>query len=318
MNRIWMAAVLAVGLAALSVPASARSNCDRTCLNGKLDQFLKAVVAKDPSKANLWVGFRETENARLSVPGDGIWKSNTGLGSLDRRFFDADTGQAEFYGTIKEGASTAIASLRLKLHGEQIGEAEWHIARPNDPDISGSTAHTVYDLDNLLKNPPPDRVVPKADRHNREDLVAAVNSYFDGIVAGTGRHVQAHDGCYRLENGVGGPQWTSRPVSKVDSEFESQTDCRSGYANLGIINVASRRYLMVDEQAQVVVASAVFVREPLSPKRRNCFMEIFFMDGGKIRSVYAAMVYAPSTQPLPNWAPYEGNFPISQNLVMHP
>jgi len=84
------------------------------------------------------------------------------------------------------------------------------------------------------------------------------------------------------------------------------------------VNVAARRYLMVDEDAQVVVASTVFIREPLNPKRRNCFMELFFMDGGKISRVYAAMTYAESTRPMPNWAPYEGNFPISQDFVLHP
>jgi hypothetical protein len=317
MRRFGMVALLALGLAAMTGPANAKVNCDRKCLGGKLDQFLTAVIAKDPSKANLWVGFRQTQNAVLTAPGEGIWKTNTGLGSLDRRYVDPDTQQAEFYGTIKEGDATAIASLRIRLHGEQVGEAEWQIARSTDPDITGAKGRGVFDIDNLLKNPPPQRVVPKGERHARDELVAAVNSYFDGITAGTGRHVQANPGCYRLENGLGGPQWASRPVPKADQDFESQTDCRTGYGGLGIVNVAARRYLMVDEEAQVVVASAVFIREPLSPKRRNCFMEIFFLDGGKISEVYAAMVYADPKQPMPNWAPYDGNFPIGQNLVLH-
>jgi hypothetical protein len=317
MKRHWVAAFLALGLATLGGPASAKTNCDRTCLSGKLDQFLNAVIAKDPSKANLWIGFRQTQNARLTAAGEGIWKTNTGIGSLDRRYFDPDTAQAEFYGTIKEGDSTAIVSLRMKLHGEQIGEAEWQIARATDPDIMGTKERTAFDLDNLLKNPPEQRVVPKNQRHSRDGLIAAVNSYFDGITAGSGRYVQANPGCYRLENGTGGPQWASRPVPKADADFENQTDCRTGYGGLGIVNVAGRRYLMVAEEAQLVVASAVFMRDPLNPKRRNCFMELFFMDGGKISRVYAAMVYAAPTLPVPNWAPYDGNFPISQNLVLH-
>jgi len=316
MRKYWLAGFLAIGLAATAGSAHAKVNCDRGCLNGKLDQFLNAVVAKDPSKANLWVGFRQTQNTKLTAPGEGIWKTNTGFGSVARRYFDADTQQAEYFGTIKEGDSTAIASLRLKLHGDQIGEAEWHIARADDPGITGAGSKATFDADNLAKNPPPDRVVPKNERHSRDDLVAAVNSYFDGIVAGTGRHVQANPGCFRLENGWAGPPAT-RPVSPQDADFQSKNDCRSGYAGLGIVNVAARRYLMVDEQAQVVVASAVFIRAPLNPKRRNCFMEIFYMDGGKISSVYAAMTYADPETPMPNWAPYEGNFPISQNLVLH-
>lgn len=316
MRRFYVTALLALGLAAFATPALAA--CNRDCLAGKLDQFLKAVAAKDPAKANLWVGFRQTQNAKLTAPGDGIWKTNTGFGSLDRRYYDPDTQQAEFYGTIKEEKGTAIVSLRMKLHGEQIGEAEWHVARATDPDIMGRHDNTVFDLDNLLKNPPPDRVVPKKDRHPRDELLAAVNSYFDGITAGTGRHVQANPGCLRLENGLGGAAWTGAPAGPDDADFQKTTDCRSRYSGLGIVNVANRRYLMVDEQAQMVLVSAVFVREPLSPKRRNCFMELFFMDGGKISKVYAAMVYADPRLPMPNWAPYNGNYPIPQNLILHP
>lgn len=318
MKRRLLAALLALGLAGMAGPVSARTDCDRDCLSGKLDQFLKAVVAKDPAKANLWIGFRQTQNAVLTAPGDGIWKTNTGIGALDRRFYDPETAQAEFYGTVKEGESSAIVSVRIKLHGDEIGEAEWHVARASDPDITGVPGKIVFDVDNLLNNPPPARVVPQKDRRPRDELVAAVNSYFDGIVAGTGRHVQANPGCLRLENGLGGPAWTGGPVGPEDADFQDKTDCRSRYAGLGIVNVAGRRYLMVDEDAQVVVASAVFVREPLSPKRRNCFMEVFFLDGGKISRVYAAMVYADPQLPVPNWAPYDGNYPINPNFILHP
>jgi hypothetical protein len=39
-------------------------------------------------------------------------------------------------------------------------------------------------------------------------------------------------------------------------------------------------------------------------------MEVFAIDGGKIRSVHAAMFYANPNVPVPNWAPYEPNFPL--------
>ena len=317
MKKSWLAGLIAAGLAAMPIAASAKPDCDRACLDGKLGRFLDAVVAKDPSKADLWVGFRQTENALLVAPGEGIWKSNTGLGSVDRRYYDAETGQAEFFGTIREGEKTAVASLRLKVEDGEVTEAEWHIARAEDPGIMGAGSKATFDVANLEMHPPLQRVVPKSDRHSRRDLIAAVNSYFDGIVAGTGRHVRANAGCMRFENGMGGQDWNSRPASPADADFQTHSDCRSGYAGLGIINVAARRYLMVDEEAQVVVASTVFLREPLNPKRRNCFMEVFFMDGGKITSVYAAMAYVDSNIPVPNWAPYEGNYPIPQDLVRH-
>jgi hypothetical protein len=291
-----------------------RADCDRSCLTAKLDQFLKAVVDKNPAKAGLFVGFRQTQNAVLTPAGEGIWKTNTGFGTLDRRFYDPVTSQAEFYGTIREGDKLAIASLRMRVERNEITEAEWHIARATDPGITGDATGRMFDVDSLLNNQPAQRVVPVANRTSREALIAAVNSYFDGITLGTGRNVQANPGCLRLENGTGvtGP---GRRVAPADADFQTSVDCRSGYAGLNIVNVAARRYLLVDEEAQVVVASAVFIREPRSPKRRNCFMEVFFMDGGKISQVYAAMVYADPKLPMPNWAPYDGNFPIAEPLV---
>jgi hypothetical protein len=315
MTRTWLAAAMAIGLTVLSNPAIAQSDCDRKCLNGKLDQFLGAVVAKDPAKAGLFVGFRQTQNAVLTPAGKGIWETNTGIGALDRRYFDPVTNQALFFGTIKEGDKTAVASVRIKVEKQQITEAEWHVARADSPGIAGDPAKAVFDADNLLKHPPAARVVPVAQRASREALVAAVNSYFDGIVLGTGRYVQANPGCARYENGMGAPEWARRGPGPKDADFQTASDCRSGYAGLGIANVAARRYLMVDPEAQVVVASVVFIREPLNPKRRNYFMEVFYMDGGKITSVYAAMTYVDPKLPAPNWDPYDGNFPIGPNLT---
>ncbi|MBT2189016.1 hypothetical protein [Sphingobium nicotianae] len=316
MKRQIVLAMTALGLAGLSAPAAAQGKCDRKCLAGKLDQFLNAVVAHDPAKANLWVGFRQTQNAVLLHQGDGIWKSNTGIGPIDRRYYDADTSQAEFFGTVRESDKMAVVSLRLKIgQGGQVTEAEWHIARAADPGIMGEGSKATFDVDNLVAHPPAQRTVPVAQRATREQLIAAVNSYFDGIVAQTGRHVQANDGCMRFENGMGGQEWNRKPAPPADADFQSHTDCRSGYASLNIVNVAARRYLMVDVEAQVVMASAVFMREPLNPKRRNCFMEVFYLDGGKISSVYAAMTYADARIPLPNWEPYEGNFPTGQSLI---
>lgn len=316
MKTLLKGVLLATALLA-SGPALAKSgDCNRACLSGKLDQFLKAVVAHDPARAGLWAGVRQTQNTIVTPPGEGIWKTITALGTVDGRYFDPVTGQAEFFGTVQEDDKTGIASLRLKVERGQVTEAEWHIARAGDPGITGDTTKSVFNSDNLIANPPPRRTVPVAQRTSREELIAAVNSYFDGIVTGTGRWVQANPGCFRLENGTDAPgPHTNRPVSGADAEFQTSSDCRSNYAGLNIVNVAARRYLMVDEEAQVVVASAVFIRDPLSPKRRNHFMEVFFMDGGKISSVYAAMVYADPKLPMPNWAPYEGNFQIGQTLI---
>ena len=298
--------------AAIVVPGQIVSaqeiECDRICLDGKLDAYLGAIMGNEPDQAPLAAGFRQTENSVVTPVGSGVWGSLTALGSLQRRYFDPQTGGAAFFGTVTDGGEDAIASLRLRVQHGQITEGEWHIAHEGDPGITGEGSEVVFNIAELIANPPPQRVVPDQNRLPRDRLIAVVNSYFDGIVAKNGRMVIAHGGCTRFENGFpafGGPIRGDDP----NDGFQGRQDCTSGYATLGGL-VAARRYPMVDEQAQVVLASAVFDREPGDERRRNHFMEVFGVDDGRIRSVHAAMFYAPPEQPLPNWTPfYDGNFP---------
>jgi hypothetical protein len=313
--RNWLfAASLLLALAGPegAVRAQQPAACDRACLDGMLGRFLDAVVAKDPARAPLAIGFRQTQNSVLTPAGTGAWQTVTAIGPVQRRYFDPVTGNAAFFGTVSDGGQPAVASLRVRVEDGEITEAEWHITHQGDPGISGEGSDVLFDADKLIASPPPQRTVPQAERLPRDTLVRIVNSYFDALAAGNGRSVVAHGGCSRFENGF---EVTGRPIRSGDLSdgFEGLGDCTSGYASLAVALVAARRYLLMDEEAQVVVMSAIFIRKPGDERRRNHFMEVFGIDGGKIRTVHAAMFYAPPDLPLPNWPPYEGNFPLVPN-----
>jgi hypothetical protein len=313
--RNWLfAASLLLALAGpeSEVRAQQPAACDRACLDGMLGRFLDAVVAKDPARAPLAIGFRQTQNSVLTPAGTGAWQTVTAIGPVQRLYFDPVTGNAAFFGTVTDGGQPAVASLRLRVENGAITEGEWHIAHQGDPGISGEGSDVLFDADKLIASPPPERVVPQAERQPRDALVRIVNSYFDALAAGNGRSVLAHGGCSRFENGF---EVTGRPIRSGDLSdgFEGLGDCTSGYASLAVALVAARRYLLIDEEAQVVVMSAIFIRKPGDERRRNHFMEVFGIDGGKIRTVHAAMFYSPPDLPLPNWPPYEGNFPLVPN-----
>ena len=297
---------------------AASNDCDRACLKSTLDQYLNAVVKHDPSAAPLLLGFRQTENAVVVKLGAGAWKSVTGLGTVQRRFLDAVSGQAAYFGTIQEGSNTAVATVRVRVENRKISEAEWYLARKGDPGLNGiptaaNPGGVLFDPDNLAKNPPPDRVVPKAERLPRESLMAITNSYFDGITTHDGSIILAHPGCVRLENGGGAPGGRGR--ANKDGKAGPPTDCTSGLATINIQNVAARRYPVVDEEANAVLAMAVFLRKPGTATRRNVFSEWFFIDNNKIRTIYSAMFYPEPDQPVPNWPPYDGNWPLSPSLI---
>jgi len=95
-------------------------------------------------------------------------------------------------------------------------------------------------------------------------------------------------------------------------------DCTSGLETINIQNVAARRYPVVDEEAGVVLAMAVFIRKPGTTTRRNMFGEWFFLDNNKIRTIYATLFYPPPEMPVPNWPPFDGNWPLPPSLAPAP
>jgi len=304
-----------LGMAAAPLFAAA-NDCDRTCLKTTLDQYLTAVIKHDPAAAPLFVGFRQTENAVVVRLGTGVWKSVTGLGKMQRRYLDAVSGQAGYFGIVEEGSNLAIVTVRVKVENRKITEAEWLMARKGDPGLNGAATATqaagnFFEPDNLIANPPPDRILPKAERLSREALMAITNSYFDGLTGRDGSLIIAHPGCSRLENGN---TVTGRAGRGGGKGQEAVSDCTSGLANFSAM-VAARRYPVVDEEAGAVMAIGVFVRRPGATTRRNVFSEWFFIDNAKIHTIYSAMFYPTPDAFVPNWPPYEGNWPLPASFA---
>ena len=306
-NKKLVAAATLVITSVLSFPLMAQ-NCDRACLADFLDQYLEAIVANDATGAPLSHGFRQTENS-IVVPNDeGLWSSVTAFGELQRRYYDPAGQSAGFFGLLDESGEPAVVALRLKISNNQIAEAEWHIGRENDPGITGDPGDVLFDVENLLANPPNEGFASLDSRINRNDLIAVANSYFDGIIAQNGKVIKGHPGCTRRENGAdtfGGPMREGSTVG-----YNGTIDCRTE-GDYGLAQITARRVQVVDVEQQIVMMSVVFLRRPGNERWRNHFTHTISIEDGLIRQVHGAMFYAPPTQPVPNWPPYDGNFPLS-------
>jgi ketosteroid isomerase-like protein len=279
---------------------AAITSCDRICLRSSLDAYLGAVIKHDPAAAPLAPSYRHTENA-VNIPlGKGVWQSVTALGPVQRRYLDPVSGQAAYYGIVVEGQTQAVVTARLRIENRVVTEAEWYIAREGDPGLPGATPPSSWNPQGLTAMPPPERVLPATQRLPRDTMLAIVGSYFDGITSHDGSVVRAHPGCNRYENGT---RVTGRRGGVDD-------DCVSGLKNFNLANVAARRVAFVDDEAGVVLGMAVFIRPAGTTLPRNAFSEWFWIEDGKIRNIWTAMYYPGPERPVPNWPPFEGNFPL--------
>jgi hypothetical protein len=299
------AALLLTALSA-SHASAASAKCDRACLEKTLNQYLDAVMKHDPAAAPLDVTFRYTENAIVMKPGEGIWKSATALGKIQRRYLDPVNESAAYFGHIEQGGNTGIATLRIRVVNRKITEAEL---------VMGQEGNAILSVDGLTAHPPPQGPVAKGAQSTREGMVAAANSYFDGLQNHDGSGVQQVKGCVRVENGVttaGHP--VDAPGAPVPAPVKGAPpvsgDCGSGMEvfKATIAAIDHRRFPVIDEQAGVVLGMVVFNRPPGAkrpdgtPFPRNLLTEIFVMENDRIRGIYAAMHYMiPDLPDAPGW-----------------
>lgn len=284
-------ATLLMPLAAASAAAPAADTCDRACMRTQLDTYLAALVAHDPAKAPLATTLVTTENGHAIRPGEGLWKSASGFGPMQRSYFDTQSGQAAFYGSVYEGGAEAMLSVRVKFAGKKIVEAETIVARKGEP-LHGP------DL-SRIDQPWAEGTLAKADRSQPAKMTAAVNRYFDAIAGADAKLVPAVKGCDRIENGT---RTTHRHRTGGGLE-DISGDCTAGFNSFPIKAVAYRRMPVIDTEAGVVLGIGLFQRPPNatwadgSPRKRNLIHEYFSFKQNRIDRIFAVMRYIEPSEP---------------------
>ena len=181
--------------------AAPNTDCDRTCLFGLADQYLKALVARDGSTLSLSPSVKATENGAHVSIGDGLWKVPTTLVSRRELFADPTSGQVALWSVLDEGGAPILLSARLKVQDRRIEEIETVVVRKGShvlfaPDAF-ATLSSVYE-----------QVLEPAERTPRDRMIAIADGYFEGIARHDSRLVSSAVGCNRFENGV---RMTNRP-----------------------------------------------------------------------------------------------------------
>lgn len=251
------APALMLGLGAFAKPAKTAPACDRGCLEGFVDRYLEAMAANDPSKVKLSPHIRLTENGAILKPGDGLWRTATGLGSYRFKFADPQTHQAGAVAVVLENGVEQLVGLRLKVEDRAISEAEMIVARKGE----GQTLVT-----DTLKEPLPELLqpVPADRRSSRAELQQIADKYFTAIEKGDGSIVPFDPDGFRIENGVRtcndpGPVVSTGGASQVFPNLRKMrcADQLSTKIFTYIHDIRPRRYPVADVERGLVAA---FVR----------------------------------------------------------
>jgi hypothetical protein len=110
-----LAAILAPFCALHAQPVKSVASWDRPCLEGFVNQYVDAMVARNPYGLPLAPKVKFTENEQVIPLGEGIWGTASGLGTYKLYVSDPQTGQVGFLGTLRENDMPVAIAIRLKI-----------------------------------------------------------------------------------------------------------------------------------------------------------------------------------------------------------
>ena len=285
--------------------ASRVKPCDRACLVGFMDQYLDALIGKDPSKLPLDQQVAFTENtARLAVGEGSLWHRDLKATPFRITVADPLTGEIAVQTVLDVQGKPALVVIRLKVERRMISEIEELF----DTNVAPQAME-------LLQTPRPGLLddVPAKERSSREVMIYAANAYFDALSGEDGRIAPFADDCVRHENGYQtvnnktpgrfAPSPAPPPTDGPFAKF-SMMNC-SDQISTGIFNFVTRiwpRRVIVDEQKGLVAGFVLFVEdghkrhvEPNTYANNDgagmilnmVTMETFGVRGGKIHEIEA-------------------------------
>lgn len=317
-NLIAAVACVAIALSSLvlAAPANARnrnaganaaaaSSCDRQCLYGFLDRYLKALAAHKPAGLPLAANYKFSENDVFLKVGDGLWNTITAMGTGGVQFADVPDGEVGYLDVVQEGKTNSPYAMRMKIADGKITEIETVVARP-----SGLIPPPA--LDHFAKRGWFEGMLPSNQRSPRAKMIQLVNGYLDTLQRNNGTiHTTFDPNCNREENAMqstNNPTYHIFPVTNLGCEGQFKT----GYFYYDD-RARSRAFPLVDLERGLILAR-VFLdhsgnvtnykltdgRKLVSPFRTPsslCILELFKIRSGKIFQIEATMAQVPYNMP---------------------
>lgn len=183
-----------LGLLIVCAAAASATDCDRACLKKMMTTYLSALVAQNPSKAPIAANVRFTEDSKDLKPGEGMWKTATGLGDYRQDFIDVKQQVVASHVTVDESGKRALYTVRLKVAKGKITEIETLVSHGGERMNTGAP---------LVVRPGMDIEPPAGQKDKREELIRIADFYPRGLTVGSFEKVDAPfaKDAFRIENG---------------------------------------------------------------------------------------------------------------------
>lgn len=283
------------------------SACDRACLRQALDTYLAGVFKHDPAASNLSTDHYATLNTAPIRNGEAFWKDISGYGALQRRYLDPVNGAAAFLGLLKENGQEVISSVRIKVDGGKVSEAEWIVeqsdkdataAAQRDPSLDPAQRQMRHTAADFMNYPPPEGSIPESERSSRFYMISMANDYFQ-----SGAN---HDASW-IPTDLRCKDSAPNPILSSPRHADLCHDNFNIYKNV-TKDLALRRFPLVDEEAGVVLGAAIWVRYPGVVRKDNMVNEFFQIRNGTFTYIWTCNWELPKGAPVSSgWENHQGD-----------
>jgi len=279
----------------------AKTDCNRACLTGFVDTFLKALTANTPGAVPLSANARITLNGKAMKLDQALWdaaeRTVYRFDIVNERLGDAATEAV----VLNADGSKTMYMARLKVLDGKITEIETIKANKGEAD-------RLWDPDTLKEvSPALQLTMREADQDSYYGLIAAAESYWRAFQTnGTPEYHRAAllPDTRRFENGV----QTTGMVR--DGAFVSAA---AGFDQGRFIgrNLWDRRYPVVDTERGIVLSIVRFgIKDGLKSQSTatsndRLVAEFFAVKNGMIQEIHAVLFNLPDAQPT-GWEPQYG------------
>ena len=294
----FLAATLAV---AVSGAVSARTDCNRACLTGVVDTYLKALAANTPGAVPLAPNAKVTINGRIVKLDEAFWdgaeRTVYRFDIVNERLGDTGTEAV----VLNADGSKTMYMVRLKVLDGRITEVETIKANKGEAD-------RLWDPDRLTTvSPALQLTIREADQDSYYGLIAAAEGYWRAFQTnGTPEYHRASllPDTQRFENGL----QTTGMVR--DGAYVSAAQGFDQGRFVGR-NLWDRRYPVVDPERGIVLSIVRFglkdglKSQSLATSNDRLVGEFFAVKNGMIQEVHAVLFNLPDSQPT-GWEPQYG------------